>query len=151
MEYAINQLWLLQVCFSAIAILRFSIKSNIRGSILIFTSLGGAISWGFYLLILAWSNSLLLSIFLGTAMVCIYGELMARLYKVPVAVFVICGIIPLVPGSGLYYSMIAYIDGKNLESLHKMAETLMIAGTISVSIAVISSMANMFKRVIRRF
>jgi uncharacterized membrane protein YjjB (DUF3815 family) len=141
----------MQVCFSAIAILGFSIRSNIRGTILIFTSLGGAITWGLYLLILDWSSSLLLSIFLSTSVVCLYGELMAKVYKVPVSVFVICGIIPLVPGSGLYYSMIAYIDGKSMEALRLMGQTLMIAGTISVSIALISSLANMFKTMIRRF
>jgi len=148
---AVNQLWLMQVCFSAIAILGFSIRSNIRGSILIFTSLGGALSWGFYLLVLDWTSSLLLSIFLSTCIVCIYGELMAKVYKVPVSVFVICAIIPLVPGSGLYYSMIAYIGGKSMEALRLMGQTLMIAGTISVSIALISSLANMFKTMIRRF
>lgn len=148
---SINHLWFMQVCFSAIAILGFSIRSNIRGHILIFTSLGGAISWGIYLLILDWTSSLLLSIFVSTSIVCIYGELMARAYRVPVSVFVICAIIPLVPGSGLYYSMIAYIDGKSFEALRLMGQTLMIAGTISVSIAMISSLANMFKQVIRRF
>jgi uncharacterized membrane protein YjjB (DUF3815 family) len=141
----------MQVVFSAIAILGFSVRSNIRGSILIFTSLAGALSWGVYLLVLDLSGSLLFSVFASTVAVCVYAEILAKIYKVPVAVFVICGIIPLVPGSGLYYSMIAYIDGKNLEALRKMGETLLIAGTISVSIAAVSSIANMFKKVLRRF
>lgn len=147
----INHLWLLQVCFGAVAILGFSIRSNIKGTILIFTSLGGAICWGTYLMFLAGTSSLLLSVFLSAVIVCIFGEIMGRVYKVPVSVFVICGIIPLVPGSGLYYTMIAYIEGNTVDAMTKMGQTLMIAGTISVAIAVVSSLANIFKTMLRRF
>lgn len=148
---AINTQWWMQVGFGGIAILGFSIRSNIKGWKLLFTSLGGAISWGLYLMFLVWSNSLLLSVFLSTLAVCLYSELMGRAFKVPVSVFVICAIIPLVPGSGLYYSMKAYIDGNGAEFLNRMGQTLMIAGTISVAIAVMSSITNLFRSMIRRF
>lgn len=148
---AINNLWLMQVCWGAIAILGFSIRNNIRGSKLIFTSLGGAISWGLYLIFLAWSNSLLLSVFLSTLVVCLYSELLGRAYKVPVSLFVICAIIPLVPGRGMYYAMKAYIDGNGTEFMFRMGQTLMIAGTISVAIAVMSSVTNLFRSMLRRF
>jgi len=148
---AIDYLWWMQVSFGGIAILGFSIRSNIRGWKLLFTSLGGAISWGLYLMILAWSNSLLLSVFLATLVVCLYAELMGRAFRVPVSVFVICAIIPLVPGSGLYYAMKAYIDGNGSDFLAKMGQTLMIAGAISVAIAVMSSVTNLFRTMLRRF
>jgi uncharacterized membrane protein YjjB (DUF3815 family) len=146
-----NGLWLMQVSFGGIAILGFSIRNNIRGWKLLFTSLGGAISWGVYLMFLAWSSSLLLSIFIATLVVCLYSEFVGRAFKMPVSVFVICSIIPLVPGSGLFYAMKAYIDGNNVESLRLMGQTLMIAGTISVAIAVMSSAANLFRKMLRSF
>jgi uncharacterized membrane protein YjjB (DUF3815 family) len=148
---AITTQWLMQVCFGGIAILGFSIRSNIKGWKLLFTSLGGAISWGLYLMFLTWSKSLLLSVFLSTLAVCFYSELMGRAFRIPVSVFVICAIIPLVPGSGLYYAMKAYIDGNGADFLNKMGQTLMIAGTISVAIAVMSSAMNLFRTMIRRF
>jgi uncharacterized membrane protein YjjB (DUF3815 family) len=147
----IDNLWLMQVSYGGIAILGFSIRNNIRGWKLLFTSLGGAISWGLYLIFLQWSNSLLLSVFLSTLVVCLYSEITGRAFKMPVSVFVICSIIPLVPGSGLFYSMKAYIDGRTMEAMGKMGETLMIAGTISVAIAVMSSAANLFRKMLRSF
>jgi uncharacterized membrane protein YjjB (DUF3815 family) len=147
----IDKLWWMQVSYGAIAILGFSIRSNIKGWKLVFTSLGGALSWGLYLMFLAWSSSLLLSVFLATLAVCLYSEFVGRAFKMPVSVFVICAIIPLVPGSGLYYSMTAYIDGRNLEASRKMIETLMIAGTISVAIATMSSVTNIFRKMLRIF
>lgn len=147
----IDKMWWMQVSYGAIAILGFSIRSNIKGWKLVFTSLGGALSWGLYLMFLAWSSSLLLSVFLATLAVCLYSEFVGRAFKMPVSVFVICAIIPLVPGSGLYYSMTAYIDGRNLEASRKMIETLMIAGTISVAIATMSSVTNIFRKMLRMF
>jgi len=44
----------------------------------------------------------LLAVFLGTAAVAIYSELMARVRKTPATIFLIPGIIPLVPGVDAY-------------------------------------------------
>jgi uncharacterized membrane protein YjjB (DUF3815 family) len=147
----VNAKWLLQVTFSFLAMLGFSISSNVRGPKLIFTSLGGALAWGSYLIFLHITSSLLLSVFLGVCVGCIYSELTARAFHVPVSVFVICSIIPLVPGSGLYYSMTAYIAGKMPQAIALMGQTMMIAGTISVAIAVVSSVSNLFQSMLRRF
>lgn len=141
----------MQVGFSFLAMLGFSITSNVRGTKLIFTSLGGALTWGTYLIILHVTSSLLLSVFLGVCLGCLYSELTARAFHVPVSVFVICAIIPLVPGSGLYYSMTAYIAGKTTHAITLIGQTLMIAGTIAVAIAVVSSISNLFQSMLRRF
>jgi uncharacterized membrane protein YjjB (DUF3815 family) len=147
----IDYKWLMQFGFSTLAILGFSISSNVRGKKIIYTSLGGALTWGSYLLILNATSSLLLSVFLAVSIGCIYSELVARAFRVPVSIFVICAIIPLVPGSGLYYAMTAYIDGKMNQAITLMGQTLMIAGTISVAIATVSSVSNLFKSMLRRF
>lgn len=44
----------------------------------------------------------LLAVFLGTAAVAVYSELMARVRKTPATIFLIPGIIPLVPGVDAY-------------------------------------------------
>lgn len=146
----IDYKWLMQFSFSFLAMLGFSITSNVRGTKLIFTSLGGALAWGSYLIILPLTSSLLLSIFLSVCIGCVYSELTARAFHVPISIFVICSIIPLVPGSGLYYSMTEYIAGNTPNAIALLGQTLLIAGTISVAIAVVSSISNLFHTVIRR-
>lgn len=47
-------------------------------------------------------NTDLLAVFLGTAAVAVYSELMARIRKTPATIFLIPGIIPLVPGVDAY-------------------------------------------------
>jgi uncharacterized membrane protein YjjB (DUF3815 family) len=52
--------------------------------------------------LIRYPNTDLLSVFLGTAAVAVYSELMARIRKTPATTFSIPGIFPLVPGVDAY-------------------------------------------------
>lgn len=141
----------MQFCWAFLSILGFSVRVNLKGWKILFLALGGGLSWVLYLIILFYSNSLLYSIFGSVILVCIYSEIVARLMKVPVSVFVTCVIIPLVPGSSLYYAMQAYISGNTaLASVH-IYKALLISGTIAMAIAVVSSVTNLTFRLMNRF
>ena len=73
---------------------------NIRGKNLIIASLGGGVAWFTYLLSGRLQPSIVFSLFLASMVGSIYSEIMARIYKNPVTMFIICAIIPLVPGAG---------------------------------------------------
>jgi len=146
-----DTLTLMQFMWAFLSIIGFSIRTNLRGWRVLFTGLGGGLAWALYLIILYYSNSLLFSIFGATLLVCIYSELTARRIGIPVSVVVICSIIPLVPGSGLYYCMRAYLAGDMAEASLWITKTLMIAGTIAIGIAVVSSVTNLVNRVLNRF
>ncbi len=141
----------MQFCWAFLSIIGFSIRSNLTGYRVFLTGLGGGLAWALYLIILYYSSSLLFSVFSATILVCIYSELIARKIGLPVSVVVLCAIIPLVPGSGLYYAMRAYLAGDMSEASIQIAKTLMIAGTISIGIAVVSSVTNLVTRVLNRF
>jgi uncharacterized membrane protein YjjB (DUF3815 family) len=132
-------LTLQQFLWAFLAILGFSVRGNLRGTRIFFTALGGGICWAAYLIILYYTSSMLLSVFLAIILVCIYSEIVARLMRTPVSVFVICVIIPLVPGRSLYYAMQAYISGQNALASRLIFDTLMISGTIAIAIAVVAS------------
>lgn len=142
---------LMQFCWAFLSILGFSIRVNLKGIKLLFIGLGAGLTWALYLVILFYSNSLLFSVFASTILVCSYSEIVARKFKVPVSVFVTCVIIPLVPGSSLYYGMRAYVGGDLSEATLQIAKALMIAGTIAMAIAVVSSVTNLIYRMLNRF
>ncbi|HNX00092.1 MAG TPA: threonine/serine exporter family protein [Candidatus Cloacimonadota bacterium] len=139
-----------KILFATIGTMGFAVGSNIRGWKLLFTSLGGAIGWGSYLLVLQQTHALLLSIFIGALLVSLYSEILGRIFRVPITVFVVCGIIPLVPGSVIYYAMSQYVQGNFMKAMRLMMQALLIAGTISISIAVVSTFANIFQDLKRR-
>lgn len=134
-----DYLTLMQFFWAFLAILGFSLRSNLRGIRVLFTALGGGLCWASYLIVLYYSKSMLLSVFLAIIIVCIYSEVVARWLDTPVSVFVICVIIPLVPGRTLYYSMQAYISGQSSLASKLIFDVLMISGTISIAIAIVAS------------
>lgn len=62
-------------------------------------------------LLVIFPASELLAIFLGTAAVAVYSELMARVRKTPATIFLIPGIIPLVPGVDTYRTIQLIAEG----------------------------------------
>jgi uncharacterized membrane protein YjjB (DUF3815 family) len=140
-------LTLMQFCWAFLAIIGFSLRSNLRGSRVLFTGLGGGLCWASYLIILFYSKSMLLSVFLSIIFVCIYSEVVARLLDTPVSVFVICVIIPLVPGRSLYYAMQAYISGNSSLASRLIFDVLMISGTISIAIAMVASATQLVMKI----
>ncbi len=146
-----DHLTLMQFTWAALSILGFSIRVNLRGWKILLLALGGGLSWGLYLIFLHYSNSLLFSIFCSVILVCSYSEIVARLVKVPVSVFVTCVIIPLVPGSSLYYAMQGFISGDSALASQNTYKVLLISGTIAMAIAVVSSVTNIMFRLRNRF
>lgn len=123
-----------------IATLSFSILGNVRGKNLIFSSLGGGFTWFFYLLSSHYvSSSSLLCFFTASVFASMYSEIMARVVKTPATTFIIYSIIPLVPGWGMYNTMLYSIQGHINQSLSTGLNTLEIAGTIAVGIFLVSS------------
>jgi len=146
-----DTLTLMQFIWAFLAILGFSIRSNLKGIRIIFTALSGGLCWAFYLVTLYYSKSMLFSVFVAIILVCIYAEIVAPRLKTPVSVFVTCAIIPLVPGRGLFNSMQLYIAGDNLNASKTILQTLLIAGTISIAIALVSSVTNLINKLMNRF
>lgn len=131
---------ILSSIYTLIATLCFSVIFNIRGKNLIFAALGGGFSWYIYLLTSSHlSEHSILPFFISSVAASVYSEIMARVLKTPVTTFVICGIIPLVPGGGMYNTMLQSIQGNLNGSLTLGLQTLSIAGTIAIGVFFVSS------------
>ncbi|WP_446899385.1 threonine/serine exporter family protein [Clostridium sp. LBM24168] len=131
--------------YALIATLCFAVLSNTRGKNLIFSSIGGGISWFIYLFIHFHLNlSNILAYFVAALIGAIYSEIMARILKTPVTTFVIGAIIPLVPGGGMYNTMFETVQGNIDKSLETGIRTLTIAGTIAVGVFSVSSISKAY-------
>lgn len=129
--------------YSFIAILAFSVIFNIKGKNTWIAALGGGLSWFFYILSLKYTISQPLAFFYASVAAAIYSEIMARVRKCPVTIFIICGILPLVPGGGMYYTMLASVQGNVTKSLNTGLSTITIAGAIAVGVILVSSLTRL--------
>ena len=71
------------------------------------------------------------------------AECFARLMKAPATIFLIIGILPLVPGSGLYNAMDHLISGDSVMFAQVGLETASYAGAIAVGVSMVSSVARL--------
>jgi len=138
---------ILNCLYAFLSSLGFGVLFNIRDKNLIIASVGGALGWFTYLLSRKLQPSEIFSLFLAAMVVSIYSEIMARVFKTPVTIFIICGIIPLVPGGLMYFATLEAVKG-NLEiSMSKGIQTLFSAGAIAIGIVFVSSISTIFKKI----
>lgn len=136
---------ILNSLYSFAATLGFCVIFNIKGKNLFFSSLGGAIGWLVYLVLRDLELSNTFALFLSSVALGLYSEIMARILKSPVTTFVVCALIPLVPGSGMYYTMLESIQGNISKFLETGVETFSSAGAIAVGIVFTSSISRLIK------
>ena len=125
---------IIQVIMAGIGTLGFSIYFRVREKNVAASTAAGIIGWAVYLLIYNFSDSLFLANFIAALVVYIYSEIMARILKAPSNIFLIPGIIPLLPGGTLYYTMSSIVDGNRAEALEQGARTASITFGITAGI-----------------
>lgn len=101
---------IIQIITAAVGTLGFSIYFRVSEKNVIASTFGGALGWAVYLLLFKLTSSLFFASFIAALIVYIYSEIMARLLKAPSNIFLIPGIIPLLPGGTLYYTMYGLVD-----------------------------------------
>lgn len=83
--------------------------------------------------------------FVGTLLISVCAEILARRRKMPALVFITPAVIPLVPGAGLYHTMRLFVYGETMAGLEKCIETLSCAGVMAVAIALAPMMIRVLK------
>ncbi len=137
---------LMQLLVSYLTTLGFAFFFHAPRRAVPLVGLTGALGWTTYVLLNQWWVSLVPAVFMGALLVGLSGEVAARILKLPVTVFVIPGIVPLVPGYGLYRVMYQMIGNHVDEAIGQGVEVLLVAGAISVAVILVSSLAGLFNR-----
>jgi len=128
-----------QVIVALVASFGFGIIFNIKGMKLIFAAIGGGLSWFCYLYLTKNETSIILSLFISSIIFSIYSEICARYLKTPVTTLIICALIPLVPGAGMYYTMYETILGNVKGAVELGLNTLASAGALALGVIFVST------------
>ena len=125
-EFFLACLWAFLACVA------FGLVYNIHGVGILICGLGGALGWFVYLAAQALSSGSILAAFLAAAVIAVFSECMARLRRCPVTGYLQVALLPLVPGSGIYYSMRYCVAGDNELFLSTLFNTLGMAASLAV-------------------
>lgn len=89
----------------------------------------------------ALGGGMFLAAFVGAGLAAAYSDIMAHRIKTPATVMIIIGIIPLVPGARLYYTMLGIVRD-DIEMFSKNGESaLLIAAGIAVGIVTVTAIS----------
>lgn len=137
---------IIQVIAAYFVTIFFSIMFNNARHQLIYCGLAGGLGWLVYLLSLQTSPSVVLASFFGALTVSILAFILSKVRKAPVTVFQIPGIIPLVPGMGMYQTLSAVISKDYDQVSYYLLETLQIAGAIAVAMMLVSAVRSVLEK-----
>jgi uncharacterized membrane protein YjjB (DUF3815 family) len=96
-------------------------------------------------LLALYPNSALVSIFLGTAAVAVFSEVMARIRKTPSTIFSIPGVFPLVPGVDTYRTIQSLTEANYSAATAFGVSAVAKASLIAFSILIVSSVFRKIK------
>ena len=126
-----------QCVFSVIASYGFVVIFNIHGFGSFLCALGGGITWAAFCLVQALGGQDLVCFFVATVVAAIFAEVMARIRKYPAISYLISCLLPLIPGSGIYYAAQQAMQGNSEGFIYYGTRTLAIAGCMAVGILLV--------------
>lgn len=83
----------------------FSFLFHLKKRHIILASLGGMLTWAVYLVGIRMVEGIFFPTLFASMVATLYGEIFARLRKAPATLYLIVAVLPLIPGSTLYYTM----------------------------------------------
>lgn len=101
----------MQTLMGMIGTIGFSVIFNVRGKKMVVTTIGAALSWAVYLAAFAVYRDRVIGFFFATITVGALAEILARIIKTPVIVLLVPMLIPLFPGSDLFYTTRYLVQG----------------------------------------
>lgn len=97
--------FLIGIFTAAISTLGFSLLFRVDKKYLLWGVLGGALSWAVYLAVEMVLSNTFVSAIASAVVATVYSEMLAYALHTPATVFLLPSLIPMVPGSSLYYTM----------------------------------------------
>lgn len=128
--------------FAAAATSAFSVLFGLH-SVDVLLAAGGAAVGQAVLELVPSMNSPAFASFFAALAAGLYSELTAWYRKRPATVYVIASIIPLVPGGGMYYSMLTIMEGDSTKSIELLLSTLMTAFALAAGLAIANAIGRL--------
>jgi len=130
---------IVQLIAGMISCVGFAYLFNCPQKHIFHSALAGGLGWVAYYYTSTWGFSMMTATLAGTIALSICCEIFARRFKDAVTVFTVPAILPLVPGAGVYYTLLAVIEGDFELAIIKGFNTLGCAMSIAIGIIMVSS------------
>ena len=136
----------IHIVFSFLAAVGFAVFLNSPRKTLFISGSVRMISWTIYILLMRSNFDTMFSNFIAAFIASTLCEILSRKFKKPTILFVIPGIITLIPGLGLYNTMFYMIQNNFQEAMTIGSNVMFASGSIALGVLVASSMFRTYSR-----
>lgn len=154
-NYFIWEVWtltaaiMIQLITGAIGSVGFGILFHIKKKYLPLAAVGGFLSWLVFLLGKEFWGNVFLPTLMAGFVTDVYAEILARICKETSTSFFVTSVIPLIPGSTLYYCMNSIVEGNTVRALEYGRDTFLFAFGIAAGMSIAWSICY-FLRTVRK-
>ncbi len=136
---------MIQILMAAIGTMAFSLMFGVPKKYYLQCAFIGGIGWGIYLLLFECLNcNKTVATFFATIFITLLARFFAVKRQCPVTVFLIAGILPLVPGTSIYWTVYYLVSNRILEALKEGMAAIKLVVVIILAIALIFELPNKF-------
>lgn len=136
--------WVFQTLVAGVATVAFSIIFHTPKREYLLTGITGGVGWLVYIVSLHFGGGPVSASFFATVALAWLARIFSFAHRTPVTVYLICGIFPLVPGAGIYYTGEYFFMSDNDLGLSMGLETIKIAIAIALGIGIVLSLPRFF-------
>ncbi|NLJ57695.1 MAG: threonine/serine exporter [Tissierellia bacterium] len=131
---------ILDLIYCFVASLFFALIMNAPKKTIVNSSISAALGYLIYISVQTISPTL--GFFLGTLFIAMMGEIFARKFKMPATIFIFPAVIPIVPGYGLYQTMLAIVQNDIFSALEIGATTILNIAAMAIAMVLVSILAS---------
>ena len=143
--------WFVQAIAAFVGTMGFAVLYGVPRSEYLHASVCSAVGWMTYLVVLRLAGSTVVEAsFVATLVVVLVSRFMAVDRRCPVIVFQICGVFPLIPGAGIFWT-VYYLVNKQLSDASTSGFTALgISVAIVLGIIFMTSIPGKFFKIVKR-
>lgn len=125
---------LLQIVGAFFAVVTIAVLNGVPKKYLVYSGTVGTVGWAVYLLMRFFDLQEAMAMFVATIMVAVISHVYARTLKAPVTLFLVCGILPLVPGVAMYRLVYYLLISDKVTAGIYAVTTVSVTGAIALAV-----------------
>lgn len=141
---------IIQFFLALFATLGFCIIFRVPMKLMLPCVIVGALGWIAYKIVMFYYVSPVLACFIGSCLVGLLSDICSRLFKEAATIFIIPGILCLVPGSNIFQTMAALLSSNFDDAASIGTQTLLMAGAIAAGLLVIGTVSNVIYSMVKK-
>lgn len=141
--------YIVQLILSFFATAGIAIIFNVPRRNLIYCGFVGVVGWMIYFILTEHGMDIVYASFFSAFIIAIVSHLYARRFKMPMIIFIVGGIIPLVPGGMAYNAMRNVVEDDYIQGLQYGLKAFLITGAIVIGLVFAEVLIQLIFRSIR--